>query len=79
MVLKALFALINIVFILHWRCANGDIIATSLINECQRGQDEIRNPFGDPCTRKLVVAMTADTEEVGIQIGRTSEFITNHS
>lgn len=62
---KVCTALISIV-LLHWWFANGDIIATSLINECQRGKggDEIRNPFGDPCTRKLVVAMTADTEEV---------------
>ena len=68
MVSKAFSALISIVFMLYWWSANGDIIATSLINECQRGQDDIRNPFGDPCTRKLVVAMTADTEEVGIQV-----------
>ena len=63
--LKAYTALLSIVF-LHWWSANGDIIATSLINECLRGEggDELRNPYGDPCTKKLVVAMTADTEEV---------------
>ena len=64
MALKVFSTLTSILFILHWWSANGDIIATSIINECQRGQDEIRDPFGDPCTKKLVVAMTADTEEV---------------
>jgi len=65
MLLKVYTALLSIVF-LHWWSANGDIIATSLINECLRGEggDELRNPYGDPCTKKLVVAMTADTEEV---------------
>lgn len=53
--------------LLHWWAANGDIIATSLINECIRGGgDELRNNNGDPCRKKLVVAMTADTEEVTI-------------
>ena len=65
MTLKVCTAIISII-LLHWWSANGDIIATSIINECLRGEggDEIRDPFGDPCTKKLVVAMTADTEEV---------------
>ena len=65
MVLKV-FTAVMIIVLLHWWSANGDIIATSLINECIRGLggDEIRNAYGDPCTKKLVVAMTADTEEV---------------
>ena len=62
---KVFFALLSIV-LLHWWSAHGDIIATSLINECIRGLggDELKNVHGDPCTKKLVVAMTADTEEV---------------
>jgi len=62
---KVFAALLSIV-LLHWWSANGDIIATSLINECIRGLggDELTNAEGDPCTKKLVVAMTADTDEV---------------
>ena len=64
MTLKVCITLISVALLLSW--SNGDIIATSLINECIRGEggDEIRNGYGDPCTKKLVVAMTADTEEV---------------
>lgn len=65
MFLKVFTALMSIVLLHQWS-ANGDIIATSLINECIRGVggDKLRNAYGDPCTKKLVVAMTADTEEV---------------
>ena len=65
MFLKVFTALMSIVLLYQWS-ANGDIIATSLINECIRGEggDKLRNANGDPCTKKLVVAMTADTEEV---------------
>lgn len=65
MPLRVCIALMSTV-LLHWWFANGDIIATSIINECIRGEggDELRNAYGDPCTKKLVVAMTADTEEV---------------
>ena len=51
--------------LLHsWRRTNGDLIATSLINECIRGDDEVRNFAGNTCNKKLVVAMTVHTEEV---------------
>ena len=69
MFFKVFTALLGIVLLHQWS-ANGDIIATSLINECIRGGggDELRNAYGDPCTKKLVVAMTADTEEVAKNI-----------
>ena len=65
MFLKVFTTLMSIVLLHQWS-ANGDIIATSLINECIRGEggDKLKNAYGDPCTKKLVVAMTADTEEV---------------
>jgi len=55
-----------LIVLLHsWRGANGDIIATSLINECIRSdRDELRNFEGNTCNKKLVVAMTVHTEEV---------------
>ena len=78
MTLKVCTAIIS-VFLLHWWSANGDIIATSIINECLRGEggDEIRDPFGDPCTKKLVVAMTADTEEVAKISWLVVQFVVN--
>ena len=56
--------LLFLALLFSWWRVNGDIIATSLINECTRGDDEVRNFEGDTCTKKLVVAMTVHTEEV---------------
>ncbi|XP_065919343.1 hapless 2-like [Dysidea avara] len=71
--------MVLLLVLLHsWRRATGDIIATSLINECIRGDDELRNFEGNTCTKKLVVAMTVHAEESKAQyieanVSRTTE------
>ena len=72
--------MVLLLVLLHsWRRATGDIIATSLINECIRGDDELRNFEGNTCTKKLVVAMTVHAEEVSsAQLSKSSYILLSH-